>query len=393
MHTKRTILFMTAILFAGGALFLRAQETGVQPVKVKVVAEKANLREKPDIGSAILQMIPEGTVLDVDEKEREWYLVRYTLEDGGVMAGYIHESLVSPYRPAGGQPATGVEPVPRTADVPGRDSQAPTRTQTGPRRPRVDPDFRISLSGGWSRIRPEDLDAGARGFADSYASFQEVYPEGSADALRSSLHLGIDFSVQIAPQLFFSLGTEILRGANSSSLIFPLDPEPETYTTKPRIQSIPIKAGLTYYPFRRLYLKGVFGYYFVTAEYLYHLATGPDSWAEYRGKATSQGLGAEGSAGWEWSLSRKNILFVEAGYRYAKVGRFVGTESYTDAGGGAATATGTLYYFLQTGGDLRDYPFVRVRESLPEGEGVSGAREAEIDLSGICVRAGIRFRF
>jgi hypothetical protein len=392
MRIQQTILAALMILIVGGPLVLHAQGTAAQPVKVKVVAEQANLRERPDIGSAILQTIPEGTVLDVDKKEKEWYLVRYTLEDGGVMAGYIHESLVSPYGPAARQPATRDEPVPRTERVPDRDVQAPAEVTPRPRR-RVDPDFRISFSGGWSRIRPEDLDAGARGFADYYASLLGVYPEGSVDALRSSLHIGIDFSVQIAPHLYFNLGTEILRGANSSSLEFPLEPDPETYRTKPSVQSIPIKAGLTFYPLKRLFLKGVFGYYFVTAEYLYRLATGPDSWTESKGTTTSQGLGAEGSAGYEWYLSPKTVLFAEAGYRYAKIGRFVGTEDLTNSAGGAVSTTGTLYYFLQTGGDPRDYPFVFVRESLPEGIGVSGVREAEIDLSGITVRAGIRIRF
>ena len=61
--------------------------------KVKVSAEQANLRERPDISSAVVQQIPEGTILDAEKKEGEWYLVRYTLEDGAVIAGYIHESL------------------------------------------------------------------------------------------------------------------------------------------------------------------------------------------------------------------------------------------------------------------------------------------------------------
>ncbi len=393
MHTNRTFFLAAVILFAGGMVSLGAQGRGVQPSKVKVVAEQANLRERPDIGSAILQMIPEGTILDADKKEGEWYLVRHTLEDGGVMAGYIHESLVSPYNPAARQPATEVQPIPRTERIPDRGVQEPAGIPSRPSRPRVDPDFRISFSAGWSRINPVDLDAGARGFADHYASLLGTYPEGSIDALRSSLHFAIDFAVQIAPRLYIGLGTEILRGANASSPVFPLEPDPETYTAKPVVQSIPIKAGLTFYPFRRIYLKGVFGVYFVTAEYLYHFATGLDSWREHKGTATSQGLGAEGSAGYEWPLSPKTILFAEAGYRYAKIGRFVGTGTFTDAVGTSDSATGALYYYLQTGGDLRDYPFVFVQESLPEGEGVSGAREAEIDLSGISVRAGIRIRF
>ncbi len=390
----KTLKISAAFAVGFGALMiigLGAQDPGAQPVKVKVVAEQANLRERPDIGSAILQMIPEGTVLDVDKKEKEWYLVRYTLEDGGVMAGYIHESLVSPYGPAARPPVTKDQPVPRTERAPIQGTQIPADTQPRPRR-RVDPDFRISVSAGWSRIRPEDLDAGGRGFADYLAALADVYPEGSVDALRSSLHLGIDFAVQIAPKIYFSLGTEIFRGTNGSSLVFPLEPEPVTYTTKPTVQTIPVKVGLTYYPLRRLFLKAVFGYYFVTAEYFYDFPTG--LFGEWRARTTSQGLGVEGSAGYEWTLSPKTILFAEAGYRYAKIGRFVGTETATPNFDMAlTTTTGTLYYYRQAVGDLLDYPFVFVHASSPEGVDVSGVREAEIDLTGVAVRAGIRFRF
>ena len=93
MRTKRTILPIVVILVLGAAL-CAAQVTSARPMKIKVTAEQANIREKPDIGSAIVQQIPEGAILDADKKEGEWFFVRYTLEDGGVIGGYIHESLV-----------------------------------------------------------------------------------------------------------------------------------------------------------------------------------------------------------------------------------------------------------------------------------------------------------
>lgn len=96
------------------ALVVTAQETPARTIKLRVSAEQANLREKPDIGSAVVQQIPEGTVLEADKKEGEWYLVRYTLEDGGVIAGYIHESLVvveSQPGAAGEPPAAPVKPA------------------------------------------------------------------------------------------------------------------------------------------------------------------------------------------------------------------------------------------------------------------------------------------
>jgi len=96
----RACLLLFLIVSVAGAPFLAASQKA--PARVKVIAEQANLREKPDIGSSIVQQIPEGTVLEADRKEGEWYFVRYPLEDGGVIGGWLHESLVEPV--AGGTP-------------------------------------------------------------------------------------------------------------------------------------------------------------------------------------------------------------------------------------------------------------------------------------------------
>jgi len=56
---------------------------------------KANLREKPDSKSRILQVLSKGTKLAVIGKGNEWYRVR--LESGA--EGWVAESVVAPARP------------------------------------------------------------------------------------------------------------------------------------------------------------------------------------------------------------------------------------------------------------------------------------------------------
>src|SRR5512136_3112683 len=117
MCTKRTFLPILIGLVSGTVLVAAAQNAPVRLTKIKVTAEQANLREKPDIGSSIVQQIPEGTVLDADKKEGEWYFVRYALEDGGVIGGWIHESLVEVVE--GAAPVTPAAKPPAAAGTPG----------------------------------------------------------------------------------------------------------------------------------------------------------------------------------------------------------------------------------------------------------------------------------
>ena len=154
----------------------RGPERPARPMKVKVTAEQANLREKPDIGSSIVQQIPEGTVLEADRKEGEWYFVRYTLEDGGVIGGWIHESLVEVVETGGRR----TEPAKKPAeDTPPRErSRRPVRIG------RIEPpEFRtgsipleFSVSAGVATLAPRDLNDGTRGFADIGADLRTSRP-------------------------------------------------------------------------------------------------------------------------------------------------------------------------------------------------------------------------
>lgn len=56
---------------------------------------KANLREKPDNKSRILQVLSKGTKLVVIDKGNQWYRVR--LDSGA--EGWVAESVVTPARP------------------------------------------------------------------------------------------------------------------------------------------------------------------------------------------------------------------------------------------------------------------------------------------------------
>jgi hypothetical protein len=216
---------------------------------------------------------------------------------------------------------------------------------------------------------------------------------GEVDPLRTALALGFEFSFQISPGIYLGAGTGLLRGSEKSLVDYPLEPIPGTFTAKPSVQATPVRISLSFYPLENWYIKGAVGYYFAKTQYFYRMFAGPVDWQEWTGKTTSQGLGAEGSAGAEWDITSNLRLFLEAGYRYAKIKRFVGKEFYSDAGIEDLVTEGTLYFFQKTGPNERIHPLLFVRETLPDEEGVVEAREAQVDFSGAVLRIGIRVRF
>jgi DNA-binding beta-propeller fold protein YncE len=59
-------------------------------LKVKVVAENANIKATPELGGQVLTGVPINTILDTELKQGEFYKVVWT-KDGIPITGYIHE--------------------------------------------------------------------------------------------------------------------------------------------------------------------------------------------------------------------------------------------------------------------------------------------------------------
>lgn len=387
MYKKTAVLSLIPVLVLGATLALRAQATAGRTIKVKVTAEQANLREKPDIGSGIVQQIPEGTVLDADRKEGEWFFVRYTLEDGGVIGGYIHESLVEVVNR--GTPPAAVERTP--ARVPSRGERAPAPRRADafpPESPRLE--FSVSAGAGW--IAPRDLNDGARGFADYRSAFLGLPASDTIGSLHMVAAAGVELSCRVSRWLAVGVGAEYVRGGNRSRVGFTDGTFSETLETRPLVSAVPVKFGVRFYPGRGFYVRGAAAVYFVTADYLYRLEQGED-WQEWKGAAKARRFGAEAAFGGDWKVGERTFFFVEAGFRMASLSGFTGSGVYRDSALETLTEEGALYQIRMEGADLRVYPLLLIRESPPTEEGVVGSRQAEVNLSGTSIRTGLRFRF
>jgi len=389
---KSIVVSLLVALTAGTALAAAAQDAPARATKIKVTAEQANLREKPDIGSSIIQQIPEGTILDADRKEDEWYFVRYTLEDGGVIGGWIHESLVEVVETGG--PVTEAVKKPAEETPPRERARRPVRI--GRIKP---PEFRtgsipleFSFSAGVATLAPRDLNDGTRGFADLFGANLGIPVPGSADALHLAVLAGFEISYRVSPRLAVGLGADFLRGANGDEIVLSDELVSETITTSPSVRGVPIKIVARFYPGAGLYVRGGLGLYSVKAGYLFR-HEGDGSWEQWKGSATTSGIGGEAAFGGEWDIAPRTVLFAEAGFRMASFSGLTGRNEYTNSEGEDRTDPGTLFFYHRTADDETTYPAIFVRGSTPSEAGVVDPRQARVNISGTAVRVGVRYRF
>jgi uncharacterized protein YgiM (DUF1202 family) len=87
---KKLALSLGTVLLLSAAGFSQSQE-----LKVRVIARRANVREKPSLKSDVVGEVRRGMILQVDGKEGEWYKIRLPLKlEGYALPGYLHQSLV-----------------------------------------------------------------------------------------------------------------------------------------------------------------------------------------------------------------------------------------------------------------------------------------------------------
>jgi len=96
MKMRRLLRNKIGILIIGIVLWLPlitpAQEA---QQKLKIKAETAFIRVRPDVKSQAIGRVPSGTILNLLSKKGEWYRINMPLEKGGILlSGYVHQSLV-----------------------------------------------------------------------------------------------------------------------------------------------------------------------------------------------------------------------------------------------------------------------------------------------------------
>ncbi len=388
------VLSFMCVLFSLFGPSSWAQEPRTQ---LKVVSEIANIRQNPDIGSAIIQQLPQGTVLEATQKQGEWYVIQLKLDEEKILSGFVHESLVTVIGGPAPDKVKIAEPVrEKPVEVEEVEEMRPVKIQ-----PQVQESppatleysrFRVSFSGGLSYVLGGDLNEGAIGLGDYYAASLGESRSGTVSPLRTGYIFEGEMNFALSSKFFLNLGGAYLSGKKESRIEFPEGTYVEAYTTRPRIRSIPARLSISYYPNPAFYIKLGGEYHFAKCSYFYRYEEA-DFLQEWKGDANGQGFGVFGGFGIEANPTGNVRFFLETLGRYCKITNFSGTDEYNDSNGSQSTESGTLYIYQGHVSEGESYPLLYIRGRKPSEAGVSDAIAATIDLSGFEVRVGIRFKF
>ncbi|MFQ6036996.1 MAG: hypothetical protein ACE5LV_00100 [Candidatus Aminicenantales bacterium] len=390
--TRRSLLpalltaFATLILVPKPSLASSAASPAI--IKLKVVAEQANIRLKPDITSIIIRQVPKGTILESLEKRGEWYSVQVSLPDEQPLAGFVHESLVEPLEPPPvpeKPPAKEPETVPPKKPPVSPPPAQPQRAYT--------PGLRLDvfLAGGGAYTWGGDLNTGAQGLADYYADVLGVEEGGDIKPARLSPIFGGDVFFPLAPALSWGVGADYFKASRETRVAFQTGEGVQSLTARPEFRAVPLRLSLRIMPVRSFYIRAGLAVYLARCAYSYRIE-GAKAFQQWEGKASALGLGFTGGVGLAQDLLSRLSLVLEIGGRYARISGFSGTDTFSDSEGAYVTEEGKLYAYRVQTSQERFYQLVFIRSTAPREAGVVEARQARLDLSGVTVRVGFHIR-
>lgn len=392
MKIKTNRIFSLLVVFS--LFFLPDANAQEAITKLRVVTEMANVRLHPEIGSVIIHQVPQGTSLESTGKEGEWYLVKIQIEEGQEVSGYVHEStVIVTERP----PPVQVETPLKKEEVtePEKEVEEP-QIQPIPEVPSERRPFESRLElwflGGGNYVIGGDLNRGAQGFVDYYRDLHSIGEEFDAKPVHLSYLFGGEFSIPIGSNFYLGLGADFYRGKRESLIELQETPAIEI-RTHPKIQAIPIRLFISYYPVRSFYIKTGIEYYFAKCEYFYRYLE-DTYWKEWHGTAKTQSSGILGAIGVDLDVAPWLSFNIEATGRIAKISGFKGSDRSIDIDGVEHIENGTLYFYKAKGSAVESYPFlfIRIREPI-EDVFISDPRRAIIDFSGVSLKAGFKLKF
>jgi hypothetical protein len=402
MSMKKSIgFFIAAIFFCGEFAFPGSS------IKLKVTAEFANIRQKPSIGSAIVRQIPQGAFLEAVSKEGEWYLVKLEPDESGITSGYVHESLVisleeTPPAKAQQQVPPPVEEKPKVVEKVEKKEPEKTRPPAvvlhPPRREAVEEEpqaarYSLALTAGAIYATIGDLNKAAQGLADLTSEQLGIPADKEVTPIHLTYLFGGELVFPLSPQFTLSAGVDYFSSKKESTIAFKKETISDTYKAVSEITALPVKLSISFYPASFLYFKIGASYYFAKCRYYYRFEH-EDTWEERQGEAKAQNVGFWGGLGFEWNMGAHLALLIEAESQFAPIKGFKGTGTVQDSTmTEPATEEGKLYAYDGKISSVNSYPLLFIRDKLPSEGGVENAREAEVDFTGITLRAGFRIKF
>jgi len=404
-RTRRTqIIVISFFLLLVPSLFF-PQNT---EIKLKVVADLANIRIQPTIESPIIRQAEKNEIIEALDRQGEWFRVIFLKDSGEATTGYVHESLVIVTE---GAPEKVTQNVVKPIE-----EELPKRQKTTPRREKpVKPKskqpeiqktrpekiirsnqkvkrFGFKLSVGSNYVVGSQLNEGAKGLADFYRETLGTNGTYKVRPFHLSYLASTEVFFPLSGNFSIGVGLDYYRGELESVVKFEMTDFTNYYSAKPRVDALPISVYITSHPAPSIFLKIGIEYYFAKASYYYRYQT-EDFWQEWSGRAKAQGLGFLAGVGYEYEIASFAKLFIEAVGHYAKIDGFKGTDKYKESTGYIYSESGPLFFYKSQVGSDKTVPLLYIREKKPTEAGVMEAKEALINFSGFSLKAGIKFWF
>jgi hypothetical protein len=399
---KRAIVFSTLAFFL--LLSLAVQPALAEKVKLRVTAELANIRAKPDIGSAIIRQFPAGATLESTAKEGEWFLVSLERDEWGITSGYVHESLVTyaeplkkpekrtplpkpvETKPTKEKEVKKEEPKEKTVPKPQPSSAEKVRTESR------DGQYAFAVKGGMKYSLLGDLNEGVEGLTNYYADTLGGERTGTYSPLHLSYFLGGEIALPLSSRIHLLIGADYFAGKRESLAEYQRSGALGTLLTSLRVSAVPVSFAISYHVLDFIYTRLGVSYYFAKCSYLYNLQQGL-TWQEWRGEAKGQGLGLNGGLGLEWEVAPNLALVAEAMGHFGRLSTLSGTGTFQDSQAKEPKSEdGKLYYYLARLG-ATTYPLIYIREKQPSEGGVVDPRLANLDFSGLTLIIGFKINF
>ncbi|MCJ7581470.1 MAG: SH3 domain-containing protein [Candidatus Aminicenantes bacterium] len=401
---NRTQIILISLLLLFPSLFFPQEAK----IKLKVVADLANIRVQPAIDSPIIRQIEKNEILEALDQQGDWFRVIFLKDSGEATTGYVHESLVTVTERAPEKvlqkvikpieeetPKKKTTPPPKETPVKPSvkkpEIQTPQPEQTTPEDSTIKR-FGFKFSVGSNYVVGGQLNEGAAGLADYYRETLGIKGTYKVRPLHLSYLASTEAFIPINSIFSIGIGLDYYRGELESVVKFNRADFSDFYSAKPRVDALPISVFIAVNPVPFISLKIGVEYTFAKAFYYYRYQT-DDFWQEWSGSAKAQGIGFLAGVGYEYEISSFAKLFVEAVGHFTKIEGFKGTDNYRESTSYTYSESGPLYFYNYQLNPYKTVPLLYIRERKPAEAWVVDAQEALINFSGVALKAGIKFWF
>jgi len=264
--------------------------------------------------------------------------------------------------------------------------------------------FTLKVSGGYGSISGGDLTTVADGLNEQLADIARLAGASTSGEIKNAKwgpEFEGEFIYNFTERWGIGLGVGYIRKSIESSAELQVGTYARvSFEWEPVFKVVPVTLN-GYYNFpvaskMNAYVKGGVGYYFATWDYKIRQENelvGITIWEENEGSAKDSGFGFQGGLGFEYSLSDSVALFVEGSGRLVNLKNW-DVENINRNALGTDSETGAFWYVEEYEEDTgKYYPSLELSDDEPSDPDYRNVRKAEISLSGVVFKVGVKFSF